>query len=280
MLNSLACGNCVDLMRAIPDATIPLTVTSPPYDSLRTYNGFSFDFNAIAQELFRITATGGVIAWIVNDQTINGSETGNSFRQALRFKEIGFNLHDTMIYKRSGIVFPDKTRYYAQFEFIFILSKGRPAVFNPICDHRNKTAGQRDGGCKRSKDGTMVYQWCNKVKRIKPETSCRSNVWEYHTGGRQNGIDPLIKNHPAAMPLKFASDLIRSWSQPGMLVFDPMAGSGQVAVASLLNDRQYLAFEISEAYCRLAQERVNWYRDNQEKGKAWLHLSPSITLSN
>ena len=91
-------GDCLELMKSIQDGSVDLTVTSPPYDNLRTYNGFSWDFKGVAKELYRITKNGGVVVWIVGDATVKGSETGTSFRQALYFMECGFNLHDTMIY--------------------------------------------------------------------------------------------------------------------------------------------------------------------------------------
>ena len=91
-------------MARMPDGFIDLTVTSPPYDNLRAYSGYSFDFEAVAKELYRVTKQGGVVIWVVGDATIKGSETGTSFRQALFFKEIGFNLHDTMIYAKNSYV--------------------------------------------------------------------------------------------------------------------------------------------------------------------------------
>ena len=124
-LNKIICGDNVEVMRQMPDNCIDLTVTSPPYDNLRTYNGFSFNFEEVAKELYRITKDGGVVVWVVNDATINGSETGTSFRQALYFKDIGFNLHDTMIWEKTAML-PTQDRYYNIFEYMFVLSKGKP----------------------------------------------------------------------------------------------------------------------------------------------------------
>src|SRR5690554_7883067 len=148
-LNQIINGDCLEHMKDMPDNYIDLTVTSPPYDNLRTYNGFFFDFEEIAKELFRITKPGGVVVWVVGDATIKGSETGTSFRQALYFKEIGFNLHDTMIYLKDGFSFPESNRYPNVFEYMFVFSKNKPKTFNPIKDRLNKNRGKKITGTDR-----------------------------------------------------------------------------------------------------------------------------------
>ena len=65
--------DCVDGMKMLDSGSIDLTVTSPPYDNLRMYKGYSFDFDAVAAELFRVTKDGGVVVWVVNDATIKGN---------------------------------------------------------------------------------------------------------------------------------------------------------------------------------------------------------------
>ena len=133
-INKIYCADNVIFMKEnIPSNFIDLTVTSPPYDNLRAYNGYSWDFESVAQELYRITKDGGVVVWVVGDATIKGSETGTSFKQALYFKEIGFKLHDTMIYQSDK---PPLThnRYEQKFEYMFVFSKGRPKTFNPIME--------------------------------------------------------------------------------------------------------------------------------------------------
>ena len=174
-------GDCLETMKDIPDNSIDLTVTSPPYDNLRTYNGYSFDFENIAKELYRITKKGGVVVWVVGDQTIKGSESGTSFRQALYFKEIGFNLHDTMIYRKKALSFPDFNRYYQCFEYMFILSKGKPKTTNLINDRINKCANDKVSGNYRDVDGTMKPMSGkikgNKVKEIVTKEQIKSNAY-------------------------------------------------------------------------------------------------------
>lgn len=214
-LNKIICGDNVEIMRQIPDNYIDLTVTSPPYDNLRTYNGFSFDFESVAQELYRITKEGGVVVWVVGDATVKGSETGTSFRQALYFKEIGFNLHDTMIYDKGSCPFPDKTRYYNVFEYMFVLSKGKPKTFNPICDRKNKCSGEKIiSTTLRQADGRLIKTSAEKNntgRKIK-EYGYRFNIWQISPGKGKSTKDNYAFKHPAIFPEQLAQDHIISWS--------------------------------------------------------------------
>jgi site-specific DNA-methyltransferase (adenine-specific) len=248
--NKIYQGDCLELMKQIEDNFIDLTVTSPPYDNLREYKGYVFNFEDIAKELFRITKEGGVVVWVVGDATIKGSETGTSFKQALYFKEIGFNLHDTMIYQKFGCPFPETNRYYPAFEYMFVLSKGKPKTTNLIRDRKNKTAGGTFGRTERQKDGSLRLRSAFKLGRdakIK-EQGVRWNVWQYQ--------GQTIKGHPAPFPEKLAEDHIKSWSNEGDLVFDPFAGSGTTCKMALLNKRNYLGFEISQEYVDIANKRL------------------------
>lgn len=257
-VNEIRFGDSLELMRELPDNCIDLTVTSPPYDNLRDYNGhvsqWSFEkFQQIAIELFRITKLGGVVVWVVGDATINGSETGTSFKQALYFKEMGFNLHDTMIYEKSGCSLPSPNRYLQHFEYMFVFSKGKPKTYNLICDRENRF--ERWGKTKkvREKDGSFT------VRMTKPFSKYgrRYNIWKYTTGGQGNTTsDELAFRHPAVFPEQLAQDHIISWSNPGDIVFDPFCGSGTTAKMAVVNGRQFLGFEIDETYCALARKRV------------------------
>ena len=239
-INNLYNLNCLDGMKLLDDEIIDLTITSPPYDDLRTYNGYSFDFEPIAKELYRITKQGGVVVWVDGDQTKDGSESGTSFKQALYFKEVGFNLHDTMIWEKNSSTFPasDKSLRYTQiFEYMFILSKGKPKTANLIIDKKNKWAGSKD--------------FSGKLKNPVPEYSARNNIWKYTTSFNDK------TNHPAVFPEELAQDHILSWSNKKDLVFDPFMGSGTTAKMAILNDRNWLGFEISEEYCEMIKKRVN-----------------------
>lgn len=203
---TLWCGDCLELMKNIPDGSIDLTVTSPPYDNLRTYNGnisqWSFEkFQEIAKELYRVTADGGVVVWIVADATIKGSETGTSFRQALWFMECGFNLHDTMIWEKSAFSNPFPNRYHQVFEYMFIFSKLKPKSFTPIEDRKNKHAGCVSSSTIREPDGTLHHRSKKKIN----DYGKRFNVWKISEVKRNN------LGHPAPFPEQLANDHIISW---------------------------------------------------------------------
>lgn len=248
--------DCLQGMKLIPDNTIPLTVTSPPYDNLRKYNGYSFEFEEIARELYRVTSDGGIVVWVVGDETIKGDETGTSFKQALYFKQIGFKLADTMIYNKTDMAFPryGHKKYPAAFEYMFILSKGKINTFNLIKDRPNKLAGTVMSGTVRQQDGTVKPSRA-KGKEV-ADFGARSNVWGYTTGKGKSAKESIAFKHPAIFPEKLAEDHILSWSNEGDVVFDPFMGSGTVAKMALLNNRKYIGFEISKEYIEICEERL------------------------
>lgn len=236
-MNVIYNENCLDTMARMEDNFIDLTLTSPPYDDLREYNGYSFDFEAIANELYRVTKTDGVVVWVVGDATHKGSETGSSFKQALYFKSIGFKLHDTMIYEKNSPAYParaDSNRYTQIFEYMFIFAKGK-VINQLICDKPNKWAGHKD--------------FSGKLKNPVPDFSPRNNIWKYTTSF--NGV-----KHPAPFPEQLAEDHILSWSRGGGIVYDPFMGSGTTAKMAKLHNRTYIGSEISKEYCDIAEARL------------------------
>lgn len=242
-LNYIDCCDNVVGLKNLPDACIDLTVTSPPYDNLRAYNGFSWDFEGLVEQLHRVTKPGGVIVWVVNDATVNGSETGTSFRQALGFMGAGFNLHDTMIYFKSSQP-RQKNRYEQQFEFMFVFSKGRPKTFNPI-KVKCKNAGRKTTRRCRDHGGDLLIPSNNIVSEYKT----KENVWFYPPHKKRTG-------HPATFPEALAHDHIISWSNPGDIVLDPFMGSGTTAAACIKTGRNFIGFELSAEYCSIAQQRI------------------------
>ena len=249
-INKIYNEDCLDTMAKMPDGFVDLTVTSPPYDNLRTYNGYSFDFESIAKGLFRVTKQGGVVVWVVGDATVKGSETGTSFRQALYFMDCGFRLHDTMIYEKSGFSNPSSNRYHQIFEYMFIFSKGKP-TFNGLKDRENKY--KIGGGMSyRKKSGEIIKT--GRAKNRKP-FGLRFNVWRYNTGGGFMNTDK--SKHPAQFPEQLANDHIISWSNEGDLVYDPFMGSGTTAKMAIINKRNYIGSEISKEYCDIAEKRIN-----------------------
>ena len=251
-VNYIKQGDCLELLKEIQDETIDLTVTSPPYDNLRTYNGYSWDFENIAKELYRVTKEGGVVVWVVGDSTVKGSETGTSFKQALYFKEVGFNLHDTMIWNKGSFAFPSLNCYHQVFEYMFIFSKGKPKTLNFIKDRKNLYIGSR-GASGRDKNGNRKKG----KSEVRNEFGKRFNIWNYPIGGGHCTKDKIAYKHPAIFPEQLANDHILSWSNKGDTVLDPFLGSGTTAKMAKLNDRNYIGFEISKEYCEIANNRLN-----------------------
>jgi site-specific DNA-methyltransferase (adenine-specific) len=256
--NRIICGNNIEILKTFPNECIDLTITSPPYDNLRDYKGYTFDFETLAHELYRVTKTGGVVVWIVGDQVINKSESGTSFKQALYFKEeCGFLLHDTMIYVRLPR-YPERNRYAQSFEYMFILSKGVPKTFNPIIDRKNTYGGQKSHFGKhtvRGKDGNMKLMSSKSDDFIK-KMGKRINLWYYSVGGTNTTKDKIAFEHPAIFPDELSEDHILSWSNKNDVILDPMNGSGTTTKMAYLNNRQYVGIEISKKYCNIAEERL------------------------
>ena len=247
-------GNCLDIMKErIPDNSIDLTVTSPPYDDLRKYNGYSFDFECIAKELYRVTKDGGVVVWVVGDKTSKGSESGTSFKQALFFKEIGFNLHDTMIWRKTNPMPKVKTkRYFDVFEYMFVFSKGTPKTFNPIMQQCKMGGKKYDSTCKNmgGENGRTKKTFVLNNERYK------DNIWDI-------AIAQNKTSHPAVFPEQIANDHIISWSNEGDLVFDPFVGSGTTGRMAALNNRRFIGIDISDEYCEMSKQRISEVINNK-----------------
>ncbi len=246
-------GDCLERMKEIPDSSIDLTVTSPPYDNLRTYNGTLNDWTpekwqAIIRELFRVTKQGGVVVWIVGDATINGSETGTSFRQALYAMDCGFRLHDTMIYQKSTPPL-SHNRYEQNFEYMFIFSKGKPKTFNGIRESREYMDKRKNKAFGKNKDDSIDYGFSSKR-----ETRLKRNVWKIFAGGGSS--DAMASRHPAPFPEKLANDHIISWSNEGDTVLDCFMGSGTTGKMAILEGRRFIGIEREPNYFQIAQNRI------------------------
>jgi len=255
----ICCGDHVEILKKhISDFSIDLIITSPPYDDLRKYENYKFDFESLAHELFRVLDYGGVLVWIVKDMTVDGSETGTSFKQALYFKDkVGFNLYDTMILEKNGSAYPSQVRYSDVFEYMFVLSKGKPKTVNLIEDRKNKWHNTKSFGIRsgRKKDGSLNRR-SNKKSKVSKEYGVRFNIWRYNTGYGYSAEEDIAYKHPAIFPEQLAKDHILSWSEYGDWVLDPMSGSGTVLKMAYLNSRHSIGIDCSKKYCEIQKRRM------------------------
>jgi site-specific DNA-methyltransferase (adenine-specific) len=265
-INKIYTETCLETMAKMPDNFIDLTVTSPPYDDVRMYKGFTLPIEDIAKELYRTTKEGGIVVWVVNDKTVNYCETLTSFKTAILFVEkAGFNLHDTMIYKRQA-AFPDVVRYYQEFEYMFVFSKGKPKTINLLRQNKSEStikrnnSGLHNSRNERQQNGEIKKGNIKSVERVNnsklDDTRVKSNIWEIGTGSQKSTKDKIAFQHPAIFPEQLANDHIISWSNENDLVYDCFMGSGTTAKMAILNNRKYIGSEISEEYCKIIETRI------------------------
>lgn len=250
--------DCIKFMKKLPDNCIDLTVTSPPYDDLRDYeNKLVWDYNTfrkVARELYRVTKNGGVVVWVIGDKTDKGNKSLTSFKHALYFQEVGFNIYDVIIYEKAGSGPPHPKRYFNSFEYMFVMSKGKPKTVNLLQDKKNSCAGMTTFSdiTRREKDGSLT----NKGKKVINEYGVRTNIWRYNNGKGFSSKDKIAYEHPATFPEKLVEDHIKSWSNQGDVVFDPFGGSGTTAKVSIELDRKWIYVEKVEKYCDVAKRRI------------------------
>ena len=252
--DKIICGDSQEVLKTFPDGCIDLTITSPPYSDLRHYgNTLTKDnwnhnkFMGIADELYRVTQEGGVVVWIVNDKTEKGSKSLVSFRQAIYFQEIGFNVNDVMIWEKTNpCPVVRQPRYQDVFEYMFILSKGVPKTFNPImvpckCANQEYHSTTKNMG---GENGRTYKEFVINKEKVS------GNVWEV-------AIAQNKTKHPAVYPQQLVEKHILSWSDEGDLILDPFVGSGTTAIVAKRMNRKYIGIEINPEYVDICQERLN-----------------------
>ena len=249
--------NCLETLDRMPDEFLDMTITSPPYDDLRDYNGYHFPVEEIAASLFQKTKTGGVVIWVVADRTVNGDETLTSFKHAFAFKDAGFKVHDTMLYVKNNPIPSDCGRRYRQaFEYMFCFAKGSPKTFNPITEP-TKSAGQKIKAFRITEAGRGNVPDEDIGREIKTERKL-SNIFSYNVG-TSSSKDKIAFEHPAIFPEKLVEDQINSWTNEGDVVYDCFMGSGTTAKVAHLLKRSWVGSEISAEYVALALKRLGPY---------------------
>jgi len=249
-------GDVVEQLRTLPDCSVQCCVTSPPYDNLRTYkDNPTFDILYVVNELYRVLKAGGVVVWVVGDQIVNGSESGTSFRHALAFIEGGFNLHDTMIYEKTGCVFPDSTRYQQMFEYMFVFSKGKPSIINLIQDRVSKTSAAWGKRTYRNTEGALIEKSTFITGEVK-KVGVRGNIWRYANGYGFSAEEDVAYKHPAIFPEKLVEDHIKTWSNEWDTILDPFGGSGTTGKMARKLKRKCILIEINPEYVKIMKDRL------------------------
>lgn len=272
-ISGVYCADSTAQMQDLEEGSIDLTVTSPPYGKLRTYSGHDFNFEPMAKQLWRVTSEGGVLVWVVGDMLVKGSETGNSFRQALAFMDLGFRLHDTMIYHKTNPIPRRQRRYTQQFEYMFVFSKGEPKVWNPIMEPCKYAGVKSTGKYYETPDTEMPYRGSGKIEKKIADQKVAGNVWSFFVGRntaiekKANASNKKVKKeyHPAVMNMELAERHIKTWSNEGDLVFDPMCGSGTTLIAAKKLRRRFLGFDIEERYVKMAARRIEETCEGKEE---------------
>ena len=249
MRDAIHCGDCVDVMGSMGAGSVDLTITSPPYDNLRDYEGYEFDFEAVAAQLYRVTKPGGVVVWVVGDK-INGGRSLTSHRQLLGFEEVGFTVHDVMLYRKKNTPFMRSNAYTNCYEFMFVLSKGKPKTFNPLMV-KTVRSGQEMLVHNKGPDGIN-----RKTLATLKEEKVRTNIWSYAVGLGGTTNDRWAFEHKAMFPEKLAADHILSWSNEGDLILDPMCGAGTTLKMAKTHRRHYIGIDISAKYVEMSRRRV------------------------
>lgn len=253
-VNEIYNYDCVEFMKSMDEDYIDLTVTSPPYDDLRNYKGYHFDFESVAKGLYRVTKKGGIVVWVVGDKITNGNRTLTSFKHAIFFQECGFNVHDVMIYRKKNTPFMRSNAYTNCYEFMFVFSKGKPNTFFPLIE---KTVRQGFEMVVYNKGADAVNN--KTLKELKAEKT-KTNIWDYAVGMGGSTSDKDAFKHPAIFPEKLAEDHIVSWSKEGDIVFDPMCGSGTTPKMAKKHNRLYIGCDISAEYVDIAKKRLEKYK--------------------
>jgi site-specific DNA-methyltransferase (adenine-specific) len=248
--------NCIETLRRMPDELLDMTITSPPYDDLRDYNGYHFPVEEISQLLFEKTKSGGVVVWVVGDRTFNGGETLSSFQHALTFRSAGFKVHDTMIYAKNNPIPSDCGKRYRQcFEYMFCFSKGQPKTFNPIMQAIKQEKAFKSFRITKVGRNDLAHD------HIAPKERKVNNIFFYNVG-TSSSKDKVAFEHPAIFPEQLAKDQISTWTDEGDIVYDCFMGSGTTAKAAELLKRKWIGSEISEEYVKIAEDRLRPYLDN------------------
>ena len=249
-MNKLITGDAVRYLKSVGTEFVDLTVTSPPYDDLRDYNGYKFDAKSMLSSILKATRPGGVCVWVVGER-INGGRSLTSFEHAFIGRDVGWTVHDVMIYQKKNTPFMRSNAYTNCYELMLVFSKGKPKTFNQLTEP-TKRSGWETAVYGKGADGDNSKRRAIELKKQKT----RTNIWQYAVGLGGTTSDRIAFQHPAVFPEGLARDHILSWSNPSDLVLDPMCGSGTTCKMAQEAGRNWLGIDISEEYISIAKQRL------------------------
>ncbi len=242
-------GDAAEVLSSWEEPCIDLTVTSPPYDNLRNYNGYKFDAGAMLSAIFKVTKQGGVCVWVVGEK-INGGRSLTSFDHAFMGRDVGWTVHDVMIYQKKNTPFMRSNGYTNCYELMIVFSNGKPKTFNRLMEPTRRNGWE-----------TAVFgkgpDAVNRKRPVELKTEkTRNNIWQYAVGLGGTTSDKIAFQHPAVFPERLAEDHILSWSNPGDMVLDPMCGSGTTCKMAEMNGRKWVGIDMSPEYIDIARQRI------------------------
>lgn len=278
-LDQIILGHCLEKLKLLPDSSVDLIFTSPPYADNRrkTYNGTPIKnyvewFLPISQELFRVLKPHGSFVLNIKERAVNGERQTYVLKLILAMKEQGWLWTEEYIWHKKNS-YPGKwpNRFRDAWERCLHFTKGKKfqmyqeAVMVPMgkwAEKRLSKLSPEDRTRHESKVssglGRNVSNWVGREKA-------------YPTNVLYLPTECSNRNHSAAFPIDLPLWFIRLFTQEGDVVLDPFMGSGTTAIASLQTNRHFIGIELKEEYYRLTCQAIAKHRE-----KYSLPLSPLV----
>ena len=263
--NKIFLGDCGDILKGIPDASIDLIFTSPPYADQRkhVYGGISPDeyvswFLPKAEQFLRVLKPTGTFILNIKERVVNGERHIYVLDMILEMRKQGWLWTEEFMWHKKNS-FPGKwpNRFRDNWERLLQFNKTKKfnmyqdAVMVPVGDwakdrlaNLSETDKTRDESKVRSGFGKNVSNWVG-----------RDMV--YPTNVIHMATECSNRNHSAVFPLELPKWFIKLFTQPGDFVLDPFIGSGTTALAAIELGRNYVGIDVNQEYVQLSQSRVS-----------------------
>jgi len=243
-------GDCMDLLRTIPDGAAGLVVTSPPYNIGKAYEKAAVDLDTyisgqamVIREAYRILDPRGSMCWQVGNHVVNSIIAPLDILLYPIFAELGLHLRNRIVWHYEHGLHCRK-RFSGRYETILWFTKAdRDYVFNldPV------RVPQKYPGKKYFKGPKVGQYSCNPLGKNPGDVWTIPNV-------KHNHVEKT--DHPCQFPVELVERLILSMTEENALVVDPYIGAGSTAIAALLHSRRAAGAEIVPKYAALACNRV------------------------